>query len=139
MARHCGGNRDHERERRSALLHASAARGRGEQQGQLLRSRALDAANNTTSGCGADRTAEEAELRTDDGDALAADGAFAGDNGLIETGFLSGAGQCAAVGLVDVAVLGRAVPGCETSVVEDGIYYLLGAESSHTSTVVNKG
>ena len=27
VARHCGGNRDHERERRGALLHASAARG----------------------------------------------------------------------------------------------------------------
>ncbi len=110
---------DHLDERRCALLHPGAARGRGDQQRQPLAGRPRDRGDDPCGGGAPDGPAEEAELAHDDGDLVSADAPGARDDGFVDAGPCACPRELLRVGGVDARGVDGRVPAGERAVVED--------------------
>ena len=127
----------HRQEGDGALLHTGASRGGSGKQRQPFESRPFDGVDESFGRGHADRAGEEAELAGDHGHTTAGDGAFAGDDGFVDAGFLRCSFELSGVGVRDPAgrLDGSGVPGQERSFVEDDVDEFVCVQTRHDGPV----
>lgn len=125
------GDGHHEGESGGAFLHAGAAGGWGDEEGEFFGSRTVNSINDAASGGGTNGTPEEAKFAQNEGDAGAKNLPLTSDNRLINAGFFAGAVEGLLVFGADVGVVGWGAPGAEGVGVEDFGDELVGGDVSH--------